>query len=282
MNNYQELHNKLKIPQIGFGTWQITDKEVMQNVIKSAFETGYRLFDTAAAYTNERILGKAIENLNIDRKEIFISDKVWNTYRGRDKVIEACQSSIKKLKTDYIDLYLIHWPASMKLYDNWEEINASTWQGMEEVYKMGLVKAIGVCNFKKHHLEALKKTAQIMPMVNQFEYHPGIEQDELINYCKENGIVLEASSPLGNGQILQNQILSDIAAKYNKTSAQVCLRWALQKGFIVIPKTINEKRVKENYNVFDFELLNDEMEQINKIPYCGGIGIDSDEVTEFG
>ena len=282
MNNYIELNNNIKIPRIGLGTWQITDKDIMSDIVKNAFDTGYRMFDTAAAYTNERILGKAIENLNIQRNEVFISDKVWNTYRGKNKVVEACQNSLKKLKLEYIDLYMIHWPASKKLYDNWEEINASTWEGMEEVYNMGLVKAIGVCNFKKHHLEALKKTAKIMPMVNQFEYHPGINHNELIEFCKLEHIATEASSPLGNGQILGNPIIQDIATKHNKTIAQICLRWSVQKGFIVIPKTTNKNRAVENYNIFDFELTNNEMEQINKIPYCGGIGIDSDEVVEFG
>lgn len=282
MKETVSLSNGLELPQIGLGTWQITDRQQMKEVISNAYTHGYRLIDTAAAYSNEIAIAKALETNEIRREELCLSDKVWNTSRGYEAVQEACRKSLKKLKTDYLDLYLIHWPASMKLYPDWEEINADTWRGMEALYKDGLVRAIGVCNFKVHHLQALKNNASIVPMVNQIELHPGLDQSEIRQYCEEENIVLEASSPLGNGQILLNEALNSIAVKKEKSVAQVCLRWEIQRNIIVIPKTVKEERLRENISIFDFELDNDEMSTIDNIPYCGGIGIDPDEVTEFG
>ena len=203
-------------------------------------------------------------------------------FRSAAAVQEACRKSLKKLKTEYLDLYLIHWPASMKLYPDWAEINADTWRGMEQLYKDGLVRAIGVCNFKEHHLTELEKTAEIMPMVNQVELHPGLNQSEILSYCKTRNIQVEASSPLGNGQILSNEKLVEIANRKGKTPAQICLRWELQKGIVAIPKTTAKDRLVQNIEVFNFTLNEDEMEVMDAIPYCGGIGIDPDEVVDFG
>lgn len=277
-----ELRNGMKIPQIGFGTWKITNRELMKKLVSNAYKAGYRLFDTAAAYSNEIALAKAIAETGINRKELFISDKVWNTSRGYEPVQDACKKSLKKLKTDYLDIYLIHWPASMKLYSDWMEINADTWRGMERLYEEGFVKAIGVCNFKKHHLEMLEKTAKIMPFIIQIECHPGMPQQEIINYCKTRNIRVVASSPLGSGKVLANSELLEIARIKKKSAAQICLRWEIQKGLIVIPKTSGLKRLAENINIYNFELSNEEMDTIDRIPYCGGIGVDSDEVIEFG
>lgn len=276
------LRNGNEMPCIGLGTWQITDRRLMSEIVSAAYDAGYRLIDTAAAYGNEIALAKAIAEKGIARKELFLSDKVWNTSRGFEAVQEACRKSLKKLKTDYLDLYLIHWPASIKLYANWEDINADTWRGMEQLYNDGLVKNIGVCNFKTHHLEALKKTADIMPFVNQLEIHPGLPQQEIVDYCQREKILVEASSPLGNGQVLENEALKSIANKYSVSVAQICLRWELQKGICVIPKTSNPSRLPANLDVFGFELSDSEMNQIDEIPYCGGIGLDSDTVVEFG
>ena len=270
------------MPASGLGTWQITDRGVLRATVLAAYETGYRLFDLAAAYGNELSFGKILKEGSIQRKDLFLSDKAWNTSRGYANVIEACKKSLKKLKTDYLDLYLVHWPASMKLYENWDEINADTWRGMEDLYRFGLVRAIGVCNFKLHHLEELKKTAEIMPMVNQFEFHPGIHEKELESYCSANGIQKEASSPLGNGRILRNEVIVNVAQKYHRSPAQVCLRYALDKGFIVIPKTMKLERLKENLDAEGFHLNPDEIFEIDALPFCGGLGIDSDEETEFG
>jgi len=275
-----KLHNGVLIPQVGLGTWQITDREQMRSLLAEAYAIGYRLVDTAAAYSNEMAIGKAIADL--PRQDLFLSDKVWNTCRGYDKVIDACKRSLKKMKTDYFDLYLIHWPASPKLYSNWTELNADTWRGMEALYQEGLVRAIGVCNFKPHHLAQLEQTARVLPMVNQIECHPGYPQTETLAYCKERKIVVQASSPLGNGQILAQPLLQEIGQRYGKTSAQVCLRWAIQKELVVIPKTTSVTRLRENFDCHDFCLSEAELRQIDGIDYCGGLGIDPDEVTEYG
>lgn len=280
--DFLPLRNGNRLPCVGLGTWQITDREIMSDIISEAYKAGYRLIDTAAAYSNEIILAKAIAAAGINRRDLLLSDKVWNTSRGYDAVQDACKKSLKKLKTDYLDLYLIHWPASMKLYPDWADINADTWRGMEQLYKDGLVRNIGVCNFKTHHLEELKKTAEIMPFVNQTEFHPGLYQKELLDYCRKEDIVVEASSPLGNGQILRHPVLCRIAEKKKVQPAAVCLRWAIQKGTIVIPKTINKDRLYSNIDIFGIILNSDEMEDIDHIPYCGGIGIDPDEVVSFG
>lgn len=278
----KKLSNGVLIPTIGLGTWQITDKKQMHALLESACEKGYRLFDTAAAYHNEMAIGRALAELPIGREELFLSDKVWNTCRGQDAVRKACESSLKKLKTDYLDLYLIHWPASPRLYPDWAKINADTWRGMEALYREGVVKAIGVCNFKAHHLLELEKTAQILPMVDQLEIHPGMLQADTVAFCREKEIVVEASSPLGNGQILQQEALGRIAEKKGKTAAQICLRWGLQKELVIIPKTANADRLSENMDLFDFHLEPEEIDRIDRMPWCGGIGIDPDEVTEFG
>lgn len=281
--NKIKLLNGIQIPQIGIGTWQITDKEIIDSIIKESYQLGYQLIDTAAAYSNEIAIGRALVNNSIKREEVFLTDKVWNSYRSYNGVQEACKKSLKKLKTDFFDSYLIHWPASMKLYpETWKDINAEVWGGLEAIYKQGLARSIGVCNFKIHHLEALMKTALIKPMINQIEFHPGINQEEMIKYCKKNNIILEASSPLGNGQILQNKTLLEISKSRRKTIAQICLRYSLQKGFVVIPKTTSKNRLLENINIFDFELTEEEIKILDSIPYCGGIGIDSDEVVQFG
>lgn len=274
------LRNGLILPKIGLGTWKITDRQTVQSVLTSAYEAGYRLIDTAAAYSNEIAIAKAIAPF--PRQSLLLSDKVWNTNRGYDPVQEACRRSLKKLKTDYLDLYLMHWPASRALYPNWADINAETWAGMEALLREGLVRAIGVCNFKPHHLEALKQTATVLPFVNQLELHPGMPQPELLAYCAENGIQVEASSPLGSGEVLRHPVLQALADDLGVSTAQVCLRWALQKEAVVIPRSTNPQRLKSNLDVFHFSLTPQQMQRIDGIPYCGGIGIDSDEVTEFG
>lgn len=278
----QELANGVRIPQLGMGTWQINDRDILLEIIRGGYELGYRLIDTAAAYSNEMSIGKALNQLNLPRERLFLSDKVWNTNRGFEAVQDACRKSLKKLKTDYLDLYLIHWPASPKLHEDWEHINAQTWRGMEKLYQDGFVRAIGVCNFKMHHLEALSHTANIMPMINQVEFHPGMPQEKLLSYCHDRGICVEASSPLGNGEILQNDDLLAIAQTKGKTAAQICLRYGVEKGVILIPKTRSCARLRENMNIYDFSLSQHEINVIDRLPYCGGIGIDSDEVTEFG
>ena len=276
------LRNGVKIPTIGMGTWQITDREAMKQVIANGYELGYHLIDTAAAYSNEISIAKAIEAKGISRDQIFITDKVWNTSRGYLEAQEACKRSLKKLKTDYLDLYLIHWPASPKLHMDWNELNAETWRGMEKLYHDGLVRAIGVCNYNVRHLNELKKTADVLPFVDQIEFHPGFSRTDIVDYCNDSDIMIEASSPLGHGEILDNDTILKIAYEHNRTAAQVCLRWAVQKGIIVIPKTEKKERLSENMEIFDFELDEKETEEIDQLGYCGGLGLDPDKVTDFG
>lgn len=275
------LRNGLRIPSVGLGMWKITDRCEVLSVIENAYEQGYRLFDTAAAYRNEIVFGKSMVELGLQREELSIQDKLWNTCYGYEKSQEACKKSMRKLKLDYLDVYLVHWPASRKQYDNWNEINAETWRGMEKLYKEGYVRAIGVCNFKPDHLQELCKTAEIVPFVNQIEFHPGMLQSETVSFCREKGIHIEASSPLGNGQVLSNAVLRKIAEKINISPAQVCLKWALKHDAIVIPKTTKAERLAENIELFNFDLSAEEMKIIDDLPFCGGLGIDSDEVINF-
>lgn len=276
-----KLSNGVELPSIGMGTWQIGDREVLTRLIETGRRLGYSLIDTAAAYSNERQIGRALAETGTGRREVFLSDKVWNTCRGYEKTIAACKASLKKLKTDYLDLYLIHWPASSRQHSDWKELNADTWRGMEALYREGLVRAIGVCNFQASHLEELMKTAEVMPMVNQIEFHPGMLQEEIIRFCRENGICVEASSPLGNGRILDNEVLAGIAREKRRTPAQICLRYALEQGICVIPKTVSVRRLAENMDIFGFSLTQEERRQIEEIPYCGGIGIDPEEAEEI-
>ena len=282
MESYIKLSNGIEIPRIGLGTWQITNREKLGVLLNEAYQIGYRLIDTAAAYSNEISLGKGISKWNLPRQELFLTDKVWNSNRGFQEVQDACRTSLKKLKTDYLDLYLVHWPASMAVHDNWEEINAETWRGMEQLYQDGLIRAIGVCNFRKHHLLALQKTAKFLPMINQVELHPGMPQLEILEYCQKMGIAVEASSPLGIGQVLNNAKILDTAKSKEKSAAQICLRWEVQKGVIVIPRTSNKERLKENIDLWDFELSQEEMSILDDIPYCGGLGIDPDTTEDLG
>lgn len=276
-----QLRNGLSLPAVGLGTWKITDRQEMLTTIKSAYECGYRLFDTAAAYGNEIAFGKALKELELPREALFIQDKLWNTCYGYEEAQEACKRSLRKLKLDYLDVYLIHWPASLKQYDNWKEINAETWRGMEKLYKEGYVRAIGVCNFKPHHLVELSKTADIVPHINQIELHPGMLQSETALFCREEQIQIEASSPLGNGQILTNQTLCKLAEEKKISVAQLCLKWELKHGAVVIPKTTNIVRLVENMELPDIDLSEEEMKIMDELSFCGGLGINADEVTNF-
>lgn len=275
------LNNGLDISRVGFGTWKLPNNEETVDIIKNAFLAGYRHFDTASAYGNELFVGNGIKALNVERNKLFITGKLWNEDRGFDKIINACKLTIQNLQCDYLDLYLIHWPASPALYENWAQINNDTWKAMEFLYNQGLVKAIGVCNFKKHHLEALMKNAEIMPMVNQIEFHPGLLQKEVVDFCHENNIVVEAWSPLGSGKMLKKEVLIEMAAKYNKTVAQLCIKWCLQNKVLPLPKSKNFERMKENLQVDDFEINKDDMEILNSLPYIGGSGLDSDTIELF-
>ncbi|MGG7212492.1 aldo/keto reductase [Clostridium nigeriense] len=250
------LANGVKIPSIGFGTYKLGENEKAVSTLKHALEVGYRHIDTAAFYGTEEAVGIAIKESNVKREDIFLATKLWNDCHGYEKAMNAFKESTKKLGVDYLDLYLIHWT---------NELNADTWRALEDLYTEGKVKAIGVCNFKVGHLEELKKTAKIMPMTNQIEIHPGCTQKDMVEYCKENNIQLVAWSPIMRGRVLTEPIMIELSKKYNKTIPQITLRWHIQNGIIPIPKSSNEGRIKENFNIFDFEISKEDMLKIDSL-----------------
>jgi diketogulonate reductase-like aldo/keto reductase len=271
MNEDLLLNDGHKIPRIGFGTYKATEKEGMEAVM-IALQRGYLMIDTAAKYENEEAVGKGIKASGIPREEIFVTTKLWREQLGYDQAKMAFDESLKKMGLDYIDLYLIHWPANAKNYDNWQKANADTWRAMEELQAEGKIKSIGVSNFWPEHLEALFESAKVKPAVNQIEFHPGYWQPEVTKFCKAHGIVVESWSPLARGKVFGNSTLEEMAKKHHKSVAQVCLRWILQHDVVVIPKSTTPERIEENRNVFDFELSKAEMTTINELPQFGFSG----------
>ncbi|MFC4738203.1 aldo/keto reductase [Bacillus daqingensis] len=253
------LNNGIRMPQLGFGVWQVPDDEA-EEAVTNALEAGYRSIDTAMIYQNEAGVGKALANTSIPREELFITTKVWNADQGYDQTLQAFEASLERLGLDYVDLYLIHWPTPE--FDEYVD----TYKALEALYDSGKVKAIGVCNFDIEHLERLKQECSVTPVLNQVECHPFLAQEELRNYCDTNNIFIEAWSPLmQGGEVLNHPVVQNIADDHHKTGAQVILRWHLQRGNIVIPKSVTPSRIEENFNVFDFELTDDELEIINNL-----------------
>ena len=253
---YRILCNGIKMPSIGFGTYKSGNDEDTARIVKYALEIGYRQIDTASFYGNEVGVGKGIKDSGIKREEIFLVTKLWNDDHGYEKTIKAFNKSLERLQVEYIDLYLIHWP---------NKLNAETWRAFEYLYKIGKVKAIGVCNFKIGHLEELKVTAEIMPMVNQVEIHPLSSKDIMLDYCNKNNIQLVAWSPIMRGKIFSNELIIALAEKYKKTIAEIILRWHIQRGVIPIPKSSNEERIKENIDIFDFKISEEDMAIIDSL-----------------
>lgn len=272
-----ELVNGCKIPSIGFGTWRLSDGYEVISAVSKALECGYRHIDTAAAYRNENGVGEAIGRSGIDRSELFVTSKLWNTERGYRKTLQAFELTMQNLGLDYLDLYLIHWPASESQYKNWDELNLDTWRAMTELYEQGRVKAIGVSNFMEHHLDSLMKTP-VKPMVNQIEYHPGYMHNEVVDYCCRNNMLVEAWSPLGESRVLNNEVLCCIAEKYGKSPAQISIRWCIQSGVVPLPKSVTPVRISENFDVFDFEISSDDMCTINSISEFAFSGHHPDKV----
>ncbi len=274
------LRNGISVPPIGFGTWKIENSDAAETV-NNAIGSGYRHIDTAAAYGNGFYVGKAIKKCGVPREELFVSCKLWNASRA-EEAYDSCKKNLKLMKLDYFDLFLIHWPASPAVHENWKEINAETWRQMEKLYSDGLVKAIGVSNFTAHHLETLKNTAEIIPMVNQIEFHPGFFQKDTLEYCDDNNIVVEAWSPIGSGALLSEPLLNAVSQKYSKSAAQICLRWCVQHGVIPVAKSVNPERMKQNLEIFDFEISNDDMKEIDNMPTTAYSGLNPDTIIKFG
>ncbi|MCH6266392.1 aldo/keto reductase [Neobacillus citreus] len=266
------LNNGVQMPWFGIGVFKVEEGPELVEAVKTAIKHGYRSIDTAAIYGNEEGVGQGIregmKEAGISREELFVTSKVWNADLGYDSSIAAYEKSLNKLELEYLDLFLIHWPVEGKYKESW--------RALETLYKEGRVKAIGVSNFQIHHLEDLMKDAEIVPMVNQVEYHPRLTQKGLQTFCMEHGIQMEAWSPLMQGQLLDNQVLQEIADKYYKSVAQVILRWDLQNGVVTIPKSTKEHRIVENAEVFDFMLTEEDMKRIDGLNQNHRVGPDPD------
>lgn len=276
LNDYYVLRNGVHIPCVGFGTFLTPDGETAVNAVKEAVKVGYRHIDTAAIYKNEQSVGLAVKECGIPRDQLFITSKLWNSEQGYDSTIRAFNNTMSDLQLKYLDLYLIHWPIAKGHDDDWMKMNRDTWRAMERLYQDGRIRAIGVSNFKPHHLNALLDACVIMPMVDQIEIHPGLNQNVTVTFCKEHDILVESWGPLSQGRLFESAELNALAAKYHKTVAQVCLRWHLQRGLLPLPKSVTPSRIVENTQLFDFELSSEDMQFISDIKDTGA-GPDPDK-----
>ena len=269
-------------PLVRFGTWGLPEADGAAQAVQAALEAGYRGLDTAAGYANERYVGQGIAASGVERTALSITGKLWNTKRSAAMCAGACKNTLRNLKLSWLDVYLMHWPASPALHADWREINSDTWKGMEALCESGIVRAVGVSNFLPHHLEALSATAHMLPAVNQIELHPGHPQTETLRYCAEHGIAVEAWSPLGSGALLQHPLVQKIAARYHKLPAQICLRWCIQKGAAPVVRSANAVRMAENLCIEDFELSETDLQALDTMEDCGYSGMDPDTITQFG
>jgi len=274
-----KLSNGVEIPCIGFGMWQTPNGEVAVSAVLCAIEEGYRHIDTAQGYGNEESVGIAVKKCGLKREDIFITSKLNNSEHGYDKTIAAFEGTMKKLDTDYIDLFLIHWPNPIAFRNNWQEANAGSWKAFEELYNAKRIRSIGISNFRPHHIKELMKTAAVAPMVNQIRLCPGDTQDEVVDYCRSQNILLEAYSPFGVGKIFDVPEMKALAEKYGKTIAQICVRWSLQRGYLPLPKSVTPARIRENADVFGFELDASDVQLIADLKGCVGYSNDPDKTT---
>lgn len=274
-----ELNNGVKNPCLGFGTYKAADGKNAK-IIRTAIDAGYRYFDTASFYGTEEYLGQAIEASGIKREEFFLTSKAWKTEMGYENVKKAFEESLQRLKTDYLDLYLIHWPIPEDGYEDWRELDINTWRAMEEMYKEERVKAIGVSNFLPYHIENLLENCEIMPAVNQIEFHPGYTQEVTVRYCQERDILVQAWSPIGRSALLNHPILMKIAGNYGVSVAQLCIRYAVQRGIVPLPKSSAYERMKQNQDVFGFDISTEDMYRIGTIPQSGWSRLHPDGCSE--
>lgn len=280
VNSPLTLNNGVKIPCVGYGTYK-TDPAATATAVTAAIQAGYRHIDTAMVYRNEEGVGQGIKATGVDRAELFITSKLWNTDRGYEATKVAFQKTLDRLDLDYLDLYLIHWPANEKQFGaEAAKINAETWRAMEELYHAGKIRAIGLSNFMPHHVKKLLETATVKPMVDQIEVHPGWTHADEIKELQAMDIVVEAWGPLGGqgATVLTNPTMQEIATAHNKSTAQVSLRWVLQQGVLPLPKSVHVDRMKQNMDIFDFELSPTEMATISALPNLGGQCKDPDDV----
>lgn len=277
LNRAFKMYNGVEIPCIGLGTWQSRD-EIARISVLSALSHGYKLVDTAAAYGNERGVGAGIKDSGIKRNEVFVTSKLRNADHGYKATLDAFDLTMSKLGLDYLDLYLIHWPNPVQFRTSWKKAVQDTWKAFEELYEAGKIRAIGISNFMPHHIEALMETAKIKPMVNQIKLCPGITQPETVEYCRQNGIIVEAYSPFGTGTVFSSDEMKALAQKYNKTVGQISLRWCLQMGFIPLPKSSNPMRIKDNTDIFDFNIEKTDLEIISALKGAGGEIPDPDNI----
>lgn len=261
------LNNGVKIPQLGFGTWKLEDGKEAYEAVEAALKAGYRHIDTAQVYRNEASVGRAIKDSGIDRDDLFVTTKSWNTHQTYDDVMTAFEESLEKLQMGYVDLFLLHWPTPVdtRKGDAWKEINAERWRALEELYRSNKVRAIGISNFMEKHIEVLDATATVKPMVNQVLLAPGETQTDLVDYCRERDIVMEAYSPFGSGDLFSHPEIEKLTEKYNKSASQIMLRWSLQHDFIPLPRSSNPAHIQDNLNVFDFELLAEDMKHLDEL-----------------
>lgn len=262
------LNNGVEMPYFGLGVYLSKEGQEVINAVKWALECGYRHIDTASVYINEAGVGKGIKASGIPREDIFLVSKVWNTHQGYDTTLKAFDASLKRLGTDYLDLYLIHWPVTGKYKE--------TWKALERLYSEKRIRAIGVSNFMQHHLEDLLEGANVVPAVNQMEFHPYLVQQSLLDFCKAKGIQYEAWSPLMQGHIFKEPVFQSLADKYEKTIAQIALRWDLQKGVITIPKSSKKERIIANSDIFDFVLSEADMRSLDALDKGKRFGPDPD------
>jgi diketogulonate reductase-like aldo/keto reductase len=266
------MSNGQQLPAIGFGTWEVAP-DVAADMVGAALETGYRLIDTARIYGNEEGVGEAVRTASVPREEIFVTTKVWNDDQGYDATHKAVDASLRRLGLDYIDLYLIHWPATSRRGDSWRAMN--------ELCDQGVLRAIGVSNFSVRHLEALASEGLRVPMVNQIEFHPFIyaQQQATLNYCYDHKIVVEAYSPLARAAFREQQIVQEVADEIGRTPAQVMLRWSIQHGTIPLPRSTSLAHINENFDVFDFELSADSMNRLNELSDGRRVTWDPDKMS---
>lgn len=276
MNKTHTMNNGVQIPAVGFGTYKAADGK-SADVIKKAIESGYRYFDTASFYGTEPYLAEAIRQSGLPRKDFFIASKLWKSEMGYTNAREAFQRTLENLDTEYLDLYLIHWPLPEPGYENWKELDKETWRALEELYAEGKIRAIGLSNFLPHHMENILAGCTVRPAVDQIEYHPGYSQEATVQYCKEKGILVQAWSPIGRSRVLEDPLVCELAAKYQVSPAQICLKFAVQRGIIPLPKSSSPERMKQNMDLFSFEMDQEDIWRLATMPQSGWSGEHPDQ-----